>query len=75
LPGDDSGPTLITCCPIDHIGKDWEWIEETMQYSRLYKLGLPPVAGGVLDQAQSFISVCDQIFELESHWKKELGIF
>jgi len=75
LPGDNSEPTLITCCPIEYIGEDWEWIEETMQFSRLYKLGLAPEHGGVLDQAQSFISVCDQIFELERFWEKKLGIF
>ena len=75
MPGDNSEPTLITCCPIEYIGEDWEWIEETIQMAGFYRKGLPPVAGGVLDQAQSFISACEQIFDLEDYWKAKLGIF
>ncbi len=47
---------------------------EVLKYARLYSKGLPPVAGGALDQAQCFVDACDYIFEQEQRIKNELGI-
>lgn len=61
----------ITDCPEKLITPDiWEMIE----LARFYKKGLPPVAGGVLDQAYSFIEAADFIYAEENNWKRELGI-
>lgn len=45
-----------------------------MKYARLYEKGLPPVAGGALDQAAAFVEACDFIWQEEMYWKKKLGI-
>jgi len=67
----DSGTIKITCCPLELITNDvWEVIE----YAELYERGLPPIAGGALDQAQNFLVACRFIFREKSDWKNKLGI-
>jgi hypothetical protein len=65
------GQMKITECPEKLITPDvWEMIE----LAGFYKKGLPPVAGGVLDQAHSFIEAAGFIFSEENYWKAKLGI-
>jgi len=41
----------------------------------LYDKGLPPVAGGALDQAQIFVEAARMIFAERTFWKKKLKLF
>jgi len=56
---------------LDYITADiWELIE----YAELYKKGLPPVAGGALDQSAGFVAAARFIFGEQDKHKKKLGI-
>jgi len=66
------GKIRITGCPLEMIPPD---VWEVIQYAELYEKGLPPIAGGVLDQAKNFIEACRFIFSEQRHWKNKLGIF
>lgn len=67
----DSGIIEITDCPLVLIPKDvWESIE----FADLYEKGLPPIAGGSLDQTKSFVLAANFIFKEKAYWKKKLGI-
>lgn len=46
------GYTLVTTCPQNLMDRD---TVEFIQLAELYEKGLPPVAGGVLDQAAAFV--------------------
>jgi len=62
----------ITGCPLEIIDNEvWEVIE----YAELYEKGLPPVAGGALDQARNFIEACGYIFSLRAYLKKKMKAF
>ena len=66
-----TGRIQITCCPLEYVTDDvWEIIE----YAELYEKGLPPVAGGALDQAYCFLQAVRFIFVERQNWKKILGI-
>jgi len=65
------GRIIIDCCPLELVTND---IWEVMEYAQLYEKGLPPVAGGALDQAQIFLDACRTIFSLEKYARKKLGI-
>jgi NADPH-dependent 7-cyano-7-deazaguanine reductase QueF-like protein len=68
----DTGRIEITQCPLEIITPDiWEVIE----LAQLYEKGLPPVAGGALDQANIFVDACRMIWSEEKVWKNKLGIF
>lgn len=62
----------ITCCPLDYISPD---VWEVIRYAGLYEKGLPPVAGGALDQAANFIDAAMYIFSVQNYWKNKLGAF
>jgi len=47
---------------------------ELIKYSKLFEKGLPPISGGVLDQAKNFIDGCNFIFSESEYWKKKMGI-
>jgi len=65
------GSVDIVQCPLEIITADvWELLE----YAELYKKGLPPVAGGALDQAKIFTESCRYVFEIESYVRNKLGI-
>jgi len=65
------GSVDIVQCPLEIITADvWELLE----YAELYKKGLPPVAGGALDQAKIFTEAARYIFEIEGYVRKKLGI-
>jgi hypothetical protein len=68
----DSGVFEITECPL-------KWIDhETRQFIELAELylehGLPPVAGGSLDQTVSFLDGTLFIRGETNCWKRQLGI-
>jgi len=46
-----------------------------IEFAKLYEKGLPPVAGGILNQTHSFIAAVNFIFAEEAVWKAKLGIF
>lgn len=58
-------------CPLNVIDND---IYEVISYANLYKKGLPPVTGGSLDQAKSFIMAAEFIYKEQYYWKAKLGI-
>lgn len=40
----------------------------------MYEKGLPPVAGGALDQAKCFIDAAMFIFNEKTYWDNKLGV-
>jgi len=44
-------------------------VAEVLSYAAMYEKGLPPVAGGVLDQTQWFVRACDLIWADEAQLK------
>lgn len=69
---DGTGKMKITCCPLEYITSD---VWEVIRYANLYEKGLPPVAGGALDQAANFIEAAQYIFSVQAYWKNKLGAF
>jgi len=67
-----SGKIKITCCPLEYITED---VWEVIRYAELYEKGLPPVAGGALDQAANFIKAAMYIFSVQAYWKNKLEVF
>ena len=45
-----------------------------IRYAKLYRKGLPPVAGGALDQAAIFIDAAEFVWAEESRHRIELKI-
>lgn len=69
--GCQAGIVTIMACPLEIIGLDvWDLID----YAALYEKGLPPVAGGALDQAIYFTRAAKWIFEEKNYWKRKLKI-
>jgi len=66
-----TGKWELTQCPLEILTPD---VLQTIELAELYEKGLPPVAGGVLDQANIFIESCRFIFRIEAVLKKKLGI-
>ena len=62
----------MTQCPLEVITPD---IWRVIRLAGFYEKGLPPVAGGVLDQANVFIEAAELIFAEQAVYKKKLGIF
>lgn len=46
-----------------------------MDLAELYEKGLPPMAGGALDQAKAFTDGCRQLWGDTNQLKAEAGIF
>lgn len=68
---DEKGTTDITCCPLQYITSDiWQGIE----LADMFRKGLPPIAGGTLDQLYNFVSASRIIWREQNYWKKKLGI-
>lgn len=61
-----TGKLVITCCPMEYITDD---VWEVIRFAELYEKGLPPVAGGALDQAYNFIKAADFIMKENIYWK------
>lgn len=66
-----TGAIEIKDCPEKIITSD---IWMIMELAKLYAKGLPPVAGGVLDQAHNFIEAVNYIFSEEYKLKAQLGL-
>ena len=69
---DKKGTFDLTCCPLEYITDD---VWEVIRYAELYEKGLPPVAGGALDQAKCFIEAAQFIMRENQYWKNKLGVF
>ena len=65
------GKIKITCCPLEIITDD---VLEVIEYADLFEKGLPPVAGGVLNQAKIFVEAARYIMDEKRYWKKKLGL-
>lgn len=66
---DKSGMMTITQCPLTFVTEDvWQVIE----LAELYEKGLPPVAGGALDQAKMFVEAARFIWQEQKYWKNKL---
>jgi len=65
------GEITITECPLNLLDAD---VMQIMKMAEFYRKGLPPIAGGVLDQAKNFNDACDVIWREERYWKNRLGI-
>ncbi len=59
----DDGFTIMTDCPLLYIGNDASMY---MRFTRLFDKGMPPIAGGVLDQANKFIEAVEYISQQEA---------
>lgn len=46
-----------------------------IELAELFGKGLPPVSGGTLEQAKSFVDAARFIFAEERHWKNKLKIW
>ena len=68
---DESIGLVLTGCPLDYVTDD---IWTAIDYAELYEKGLPPIAGGALDQAQIFLDACKLILAEKAYWKKRLKI-
>lgn len=47
-------------------------IGDVFMYADFFKKGLPPVQGGVLDQAINFLVTCEEIWSLQNYYKHKL---
>lgn len=64
----DRGTFDVTQCPMEIIDEDvWDIID----YAELWKKGIPPIAGGVLDQAHSFIAAARFVFGEIDHYRSK----
>ena len=66
-----TGRITITDCPLELITND---VWEIIGLAELFEKGLPPVAGGTLDQAKVFVEAARFIFGEQRYWKNKLGI-
>lgn len=46
---------------------------ETLDLAGMYKRGLPPIAGGALDQAEQFVEAARMIWREEDYWAAKIG--
>jgi hypothetical protein len=65
------GRFRITDCPRKMVGAN---IWDTIQAAYFAEKGVLPVAGGTLDQTQSFMDALALTWRDQSYWKKKLGI-
>lgn len=68
----NAGRIEIRQCPLELITPD---VWDTLHYAALYEKGLPPLAGGSLDQAYNFTQSARIIWADQGRYKQELGIF
>ena len=64
----ETGEIPLQGCPMDYVTGD---IAMVMELADFYEKGLPPVAGGVLDQAANFVMACRYIWQLRAMYKAE----
>jgi len=63
------GQIEVTECPLEEITED---IWQTFLLAELYENGLPPVAGGSLDQAMVFVEAAGFIMTEKNYWKTKV---
>lgn len=69
---DNHGKYYITTCPLLMVDRDtWDTVEMIRMY---IKHGLPPVAGGQLDQAKQFMDAVQFVSSEEAGWQAQLGM-
>lgn len=66
----DAGRFELAECPTAYVDSE---IWNAMEYAKLYEKGLPPVAGGSLDQSHWFTAACRAIWNEQAYWKNKLG--
>ena len=69
---DGQGELALTACPLDVV-PDEAW--RAVGLADLYEKGLPPVAGGALDQAATFVEAAAFIAADKAAWKAKLKIW
>ena len=62
------GEIEVTRCPLENLDEE-VWI--LLHCAELYRKGLPPVAGGSLDQAAVFVEAARFIWAEKSHHKAD----
>jgi hypothetical protein len=63
-----SGTFDILDCP-QRLIDDWVW--QMIELAEMYEKGLPPVAGGVLDQAAYFVRFAKRVMDESAPYKME----
>ena len=66
-----TGIFTVTRCPLDEVTQD---VWDALDYADLYEKGLPPIAGGALDQAYAFTQACSFIWSEKARHEAELRI-
>ena len=66
----NEGRFALTTCPLEYVDAE---IWEMMDYAELYEKGLPPIAGGALDQAKVFIEACHFVWREQAHWEAQVN--
>lgn len=65
------GVEWVTECPL---GLVTAAIWDVLELVELYHKGLPPVAGGSLDQASAFIAAARLVWHEQEFWRSTLGL-
>jgi len=68
----NQGTVEITQCPLELVTPD---VWEIIRLVEFYEKGLPPVAGGTLNQAKVFNDAAMFVMKEKNYWKAKLGIF
>jgi hypothetical protein len=63
---DGTGKIRITGCPYEYVGPD---VMELLIAATSMKEGTPPVAGGMMDQTNWFISAAHAVRCNRNHWR------
>ncbi len=65
----NGGELTIEHCPLKLMTRDMELF---FRFADLYEKGLPPYAGGALDQPWAFITMCDFYFAEKTFYERQL---
>ena len=66
----DNGEVRLETCPITFAGEE---AFEMLMAADLLKKGLPPVAGGLLDQCACFIDAARFVWSEQAAWRAHYG--
>ncbi len=66
-----TGIFTVTQCPLDEVDAD---VFDLIDDAELFEKGLPPVAGGTLDQCDWFVDACKFIWAELARHESELRI-
>jgi NADPH-dependent 7-cyano-7-deazaguanine reductase QueF-like protein len=65
------GTVEITQCPLKIVTSDI-WL--AIELAELYEKGLPPVAGGSLEQSKMFVESARFVWQEQKYWKNKMQI-